>query len=86
MTALNRHFHPLSGGPDRDGWPFGRPILVGEVYAVLQGVTGTELVEEVRLYAADPLTGTRGEQVTRIDPGPHALVFSYQHQVQVLEG
>jgi predicted phage baseplate assembly protein len=86
VTALNRYFHPLSGGPDGDGWPFGRPILVGEVYAVLQGVTGTELVEEVRLYAADPLTGTRGEQVTRIDPGPHALVFSYQHQVQVLEG
>jgi hypothetical protein len=55
------------------------------VYSVLQGLRGTELVEDVRLFAADPITGDRGEQVQRIDPGPNALVYSYNHQVLVEE-
>jgi hypothetical protein len=83
VEGLNRYFHPISGGPDSVGWPFGRPIMVGEVYSVLQGLRGTELVEDVRLFAADPITGDRGEQVQRIDPGPNALVYSYNHQVLV---
>jgi hypothetical protein len=55
---------------------------MGEVYAVLQQLPGTEFVEEVRLFAADPLSGERGSPVQRIDVGAHALVFSYEHQVR----
>src|SRR5438445_2088496 len=46
LDALYHYFHPVSGGPDRSGWPFGRPVHVGEVYSVLQGLRGTELVED----------------------------------------
>jgi hypothetical protein len=56
---------------------------VGEVYAVLQHLPGCEFVEEVRLFAADPLNGERGTPVQRIDVGAHALAFSYEHQVRV---
>jgi len=83
LEAMYRYFHPISGGPDGSGWPFGRPIHVGEVYSVLQRLAGTELVEEVRLYPADPITGRRGEAVQRLEIEPHALVFSYGHQVLV---
>jgi predicted phage baseplate assembly protein len=86
LTALHRYFDPLSGGPDGAGWPFGRPVQAGEVYAVLQRLPGTEIVEEVRLFAADPLTGVRGEPVQRIDIDKHALVFSFEHQVRVVAG
>ena len=82
-SALYRYFHPIRGGPDGDGWPFGRPVQAGEVYSVLQAVRGVELVHDARLYAADPITGQRGEAVPRIDMAPHALVFSYQHQLRV---
>ena len=85
LEALYRHFHPLEGGPDGDGWPFGRPVYVGEVYAVLQQVKGVELVEDVGLFEADPLTGERQEQTDRLVIGDHALVFSYQHQLRVEE-
>jgi predicted phage baseplate assembly protein len=84
--ALYRYFHPISGGPDGDGWPFGRPINVGEVYAVMQRLAGTELVEDARLFAADPLTGERGPQVQRIDIDGDALVFSFEHQIRVEAG
>jgi predicted phage baseplate assembly protein len=83
MQALYAYFHPTRGGPDGQGWPFGRPVLAGEVFAVLGRLRGTEFVEEVRVFGADPVTGERGKAAERLEVEPHALVFSYQHQVMV---
>ena len=86
VLALNRYYSPLTGGPDRTGWPFGRPVQAGEVYAVLQQLPGTELVEEVVLFGADPVTGKRGNPVQRIDLDRFALTFSYDHRIRVIRG
>jgi predicted phage baseplate assembly protein len=83
LAALYEYFHPITGGPDGTGWPFGRHINVGEVFSVLQGLRGTETVEDARLFGADPVTGQRGQQTQRLELEPHALVFSYEHQVLV---
>ncbi|MFF6863721.1 putative baseplate assembly protein [Streptomyces ardesiacus] len=82
--ALYRHLDPLTGGADGKGWPFGRPVQAGEVFAVLQRVPGVELVDEVVLHPADPLTGKRGDPTDRIDLEAPALVFSYDHRVRVI--
>ncbi|MFI1311109.1 putative baseplate assembly protein [Streptomyces albidoflavus] len=82
--ALYRHLDPLTGGTDGRGWPFGRPVQAGEVFAVLQRVPGVELVDEVVLHPADPLTGKRGDPTDRIDLEAPALVFSYDHRVRVV--
>jgi hypothetical protein len=42
--ALDRFFQPLTGGPDRSGWPFGRDVYLSEVFAELEGVAGVEHV------------------------------------------
>jgi predicted phage baseplate assembly protein len=84
LRALYDYFHPTHGGPDGDGWPFGRPVHVGEVYAVLQGLPGTDIIEDARLFAADPVTGARGSDVQTIELDAHALTFSYEHQVLVV--
>ncbi|MFH8518545.1 putative baseplate assembly protein [Streptomyces gelaticus] len=86
VAALFRHIDPLRGGAAGTGWPFGRPVQYGEIFAVLQGVPGVSLVEEVRMFPADPITGRRGAAVQRIDVAPGALVFSHQHQVDVIAG
>ncbi|WP_326595268.1 putative baseplate assembly protein [Streptomyces sp. NBC_01803] len=83
LAALYGYFNPLTGGPDGEGWPFGRPVHSGEVFAVLQQVPGVDLAEDVRLFPADPVTGQRAEATTRIDLDRHALVFSYEHQLRV---
>ncbi|MFF3641078.1 putative baseplate assembly protein [Streptomyces sp. NPDC002564] len=83
LAALYRHLNPLRGGADRAGWPFGRPVQYGEVFAVLQRVPGAVLVEEIKLFPADPITGRRGSAADRVDVASDALVFSYQHQVVV---
>ncbi|MFF2958081.1 putative baseplate assembly protein [Streptomyces sp. NPDC057963] len=85
LAALYGYFNPLSGGPGGDGWPFGRPIQSGEAFAVLQQVPGVDLVEDVRLFPADPVTGQRDEPTTKIALDRHALVFSYEHQLRVQE-
>jgi predicted phage baseplate assembly protein len=85
LTSLNAFLHPLNGGAEGGGWPFGRGVHIGDIYAVLQGVRGVELVEDVRLFAANPITGERGDAVQQIDIDANALVFSYEHQVRVVE-
>jgi len=83
LEALYTYFHPITGGTDGAGWPFGRPVNLGEVYAVVQAVRGTELVEDLRLFGANPVTGRRGAAVQTLTLEPHSLVFSYDHQVLV---
>jgi predicted phage baseplate assembly protein len=83
VEALYRHLHPIHGGPDGTGWPFGRPVQLGEIHSVLQNLAGTDLVENVLLFAADPVTGERGAASERVLVADNALVFSYEHQVRV---
>ncbi|MFF3861510.1 putative baseplate assembly protein [Streptomyces sp. NPDC002209] len=82
--ALYRHLDPLTGGADGQGWPFGRPVQTGELFAVLQRVPGVELVDQVVLHPADPLTGKRGDPTDRIDLERASLVFSFDHRVRVI--
>ena len=82
---LDRYLNPLTGGPDGEGWPWGRPVLAGEMYGCLQRVRGVELVEDVRVFGANPLTGERGSQTPRLELEPNSLVFSYGHQLRVEE-
>jgi hypothetical protein len=84
LRALYRYFDPLQGGPEGDGWAFGRPVLLGEVFGVAQRIEGVDLIEDARMFPADPISGQRGDAVTRIDLEPDSLVFSYGHQVQVV--
>ncbi|HEX6342296.1 putative baseplate assembly protein [Umezawaea sp.] len=83
LAALHRYLNPLRGGPDGVGWDFGRPVQFGEVFSVLQAVPGVLLVDEIRMFPANPITGVRGAPVDRLDVAPNALVFSHQHQVEV---
>ncbi|MFJ2395294.1 putative baseplate assembly protein [Streptomyces sp. NPDC087843] len=82
--ALYRHLDPLTGGANGTGWPFGRPVQSGEVFAVLQRIPGVELVDAVQLHPADPLTGKRGDPTDRIDLEAPSLVFSFDHRVRVI--
>jgi predicted phage baseplate assembly protein len=83
VRALYDYLSPLTGGPERTGWPFGRPVQIFEVSAVLASVRGIATVDEVMLFPADLATGRRGEPTPRLDIGKDALILSYRHQVRV---
>jgi predicted phage baseplate assembly protein len=85
LTALYGLLHPLTGGPDGTGWPFGRSVQSHEVHAALARIPGVDMAQEisVALFPADPATGRRSAPVQRLDLPATALVFSYEHQVRV---
>jgi predicted phage baseplate assembly protein len=81
--ALFAYFSPLTGGPDGDGWPLGRPVQPGEVHTVLARVAGVDYVEDVVLLRASPLDGAVSEPQDRIDLAATHLVVSVEHNVYV---
>ena len=90
LRALYRLFHPLLGGPDGTGWPFGRSVQLHEVHAALARIAGVDMAQEVEaaIYPAQPEAGQqekarRQAAVQRLDLPSTALVFSYEHQVRV---
>ena len=82
LDALYGYLNPISGGPDGNGWPFGRPVQSGEVYGLLQRIRGVDMVEDARLFGANPVTGERGKETRKLELDPYSLVFSYEHQVR----
>jgi hypothetical protein len=50
--TLKQFFHPLAGGADGRGWPFGRSVYVSEIYELLDRVPGVDYVEAVKLQGA----------------------------------
>lgn len=44
---LAAFFHPLTGGPEGEGWDFGRGVAVSDVYALLEGIEGVDHVEHI---------------------------------------
>jgi hypothetical protein len=81
--ALYEYLHPITGGPDGSGWPFGRPVTIGEIYSVLQRVPGAEVVETVNLFGTNAETGGSREATPRLEIKPNVLVFSVGHAVTV---
>ncbi|MFI6025465.1 putative baseplate assembly protein [Amycolatopsis magusensis] len=83
LETLYAYLNPLTGGEQGTGWTFGRRVGHGEIFARLQGVRGVDVVEDVRVYGANPVTGERGAEVTRLSVGAGGLAFSFDHQVRV---
>jgi predicted phage baseplate assembly protein len=85
LRALYAHLHPVSGGPERAGWPLGRTLHGREVVGAIAAVAGVDLAREVdvQLFPADPSTGRREAPVERLDLAPDEIVLSYDHQVRM---
>ncbi len=62
VAAMRSFFHPLTGGSDGRGWPFGRAVYVSEVYELLDKVEGVNFVEGVTLTAPNLPNGTTRSQ------------------------
>jgi hypothetical protein len=63
-AALQRFLDPLLGGPDGEGWPFGRDVYVSELFQLLEAVPGVDYVTDVALSSVCP------QDAPRCDEGP----------------
>jgi hypothetical protein len=67
MEAVRKFFHPIQGGPEGKGWPFGRDVYVSEIYELLDKVEGIDYVGNVVLTAPNRPDGSSREQLARAD-------------------
>jgi predicted phage baseplate assembly protein len=83
-AALYRYLHPIWGGPDGDGWPFGRTLMPGDLNSTLSKVRGVDMVEEILIFEGDSASGAQAPQPSpRITLPSNALFLSLRHQVRV---
>ena len=79
VGALQQFLNPLTGGEDRAGWPFGRPVYRSEIYQLLGGVAGVVCVERVSLFGRS-CDSAQGDRITLRKIG---LVYSGEHEIAV---
>ena len=80
IAALDRFFHPLTGGPDGQGWPLGRDVYRSEVLQLLDEVPGVDHVLSLELLSG---CGCHGPVCGNVCVGPLGLVASGRHEITV---
>ncbi|MCP4743739.1 MAG: putative baseplate assembly protein, partial [Actinomycetales bacterium] len=83
--AIANFLHPLHGGYDGTGWPFGRDVSVGDIYSVLQQVPGLMYVDVARLIPVDAVSGAKAEPTDKISLKPHDLLYSLPSDFEVVQ-
>ena len=86
--ALYTYLNPLIGGSTAgasDGWPSGRSLNQGELYAIVHGFEGVEFVKLLRLYEVDLATGQQAQKAAgrQIVIEPDEVIASGVHIVKV---
>ena len=76
-AALDTYLHPLTGGRDGRGWPFGRDVYRPEILGVLDGADGVDYVVSLDLVGPD------GATCGNVCLPPTALVAAGPHELEV---
>jgi predicted phage baseplate assembly protein len=77
QTALDDYFHPLRGGEDGLGWPFGGTIFFSRVYQRLLSISGVARVDSVAIT----VDGETAPDCTNVPIPAATLLYSGTHQV-----
>ncbi len=82
---LYRFIHPLIGGTERRGWPFGRDLYIADIYAIVHDIPGVEFISEAKLFPIEINTGKLGTDTIHVQAPEGGLIASYRHLVVVEE-
>ncbi len=77
--GLLDYFHPLKGGEDGQGWPFGRDIFYSLVYQRIFAIEGVDRIESLTIF----LDGEAQEAFSNLEIKSDVLLYSSQHSMQV---
>ncbi len=81
QLALQQFLHPLTGGPEGLGWPFGRNVYLSDAAALLESVEGVDYVRELNLLLRNT---PRGEQVV-VPPDRIVVAGSFRIEMEATE-
>ena len=66
---LRRYLHPLAGGRDGKGWPFGRAVYKSDLAHLVEEVQGVEVIDAITIFDED-----RRVAVENVRLQPHELI------------
>jgi hypothetical protein len=66
--TLKSFLHPLTGGPDANGWDFGRELAASDLYAVLEDLPTVDHIGPITLHFGDQ------SSTDRVPVGPDQLL------------
>lgn len=82
QSALYQFLNPINGGPERRGWPFGRPVYSSDIVTLLQKIAGVRYLGAVQLFELRRQENTWVRFLPRepvINPGPLGLIVSWRN-------
>ncbi len=50
---LRKYLHPLVGGRDASGWPFGRSVYKADLAHIVEDIPGVEVIDAITIYDED---------------------------------
>jgi hypothetical protein len=74
-TGLETFLHPLKGGPEKQGWEFGRDLAASDLYELLEDIDEVDYVGSLQLFLGN---SPSGEQV---EVEADALIASGTHRI-----
>jgi predicted phage baseplate assembly protein len=80
--SLCRYINPLCGGPEGNGWPFGRSLSLSDVHAAIQYVENIDYIKDVQLFPVKE--GIRQEAISMIHVPPDGLACLFQNDIIVV--
>jgi predicted phage baseplate assembly protein len=85
LQRLYYFLHPLTGGTAGAGWPFGRDLVVADVYQCLNQLPGVTYLRKVQLFLSDDSGIAQKEPVEFVTMPEDSVLVSGLHQVTLLE-
>jgi hypothetical protein len=79
---LRAFFHPLTGGPENNGWDFGRDVSISDVYALIEKINGVDHVENLKFS----FNGTNNGETVDVEPEFLAANGTHTVNLQLVKG
>jgi predicted phage baseplate assembly protein len=80
VSTLVDYFHPLRGGEDNLGWPFGGTIYYSRVYQRVLSVPGVSSVSSLVIALDDE----EQDECTDVPIAAHSLLYSREHTIVIV--
>jgi hypothetical protein len=81
LQKLYAFLNPIIGGPDEQGWPFGRDLFPADIYPTLLGIDGVQAIRGIELFEANEMGQARRTAVNVIEVLTYGVIASGEHQV-----
>ena len=75
---LDRFLHPLTGGPEGEGWQFGERLQLSNLAVIIENTEGIDYAHDIRLFVGD------AEQSESIAVPRDALICAGAHEIKLV--